>query len=215
MLVVALYALVLVELGLEEGAQGLQLGVLGVARGVGGLGEVALEALDAVLDGRVADLRLRDVLLQLRLRLPAVGAAQRALVQLPDVVDVVGQALDVVAEALHAAQEVLLRQHRGGGRLVAAVGVAVAVVLQLILVGLLLLRLRGVGVLLCRPRPGDGHRVSFPCAKRRDKTEDWRMDDCGVCGLMVCFTSYLGVAGLLRRALVVRIPLVLAVRHCD
>lgn len=39
--------------------------------------------------------------------------AQRALVQLADVVDVVGEALDLIAQGLDSVEEVLLRQARG------------------------------------------------------------------------------------------------------
>lgn len=147
LLVIPLYALVLVELGLEKGLEGLQLCVLGVAGAVCRLGKVALESLDAVLDGRVADLGLGDVLLELVIGL-AVSAAEGALVKLANVVDVVCETLDVIAQGLYTAQEVLLRQ--GGGWLLGgvAVGVAVGIVLHLILLILIILLILGVGVLL-------------------------------------------------------------------
>lgn len=136
-LVIALNALVLVELGLEKGLERLELGLLGGARGVCCLEQVALKALDAVLDGGVADLRLRNVVLQLLVRI-LVSSAERALVQLSNEVNVAGQGLDVVAQALHAAEEVLLRQDRRPGALLLGVAIAggalVVVVLQLIVV---------------------------------------------------------------------------------
>lgn len=63
LLVVSLNALVLVELGLEERLERLQLGGFGVARTVGGARKVALKALDAVLDRSIANLGLSDILL--------------------------------------------------------------------------------------------------------------------------------------------------------
>lgn len=166
--VLALDALVRVELRLEKGAERLQLGLLGLAGGVVGAGEVALEALDAVLDGRVADLGLGDVLLELLVGL-RVGGAERALVQLADGANVVGQAVDVVAQGLDAGEEVLLGEGGSaagggggaaggaGGRLLVLVvrlrggvrlrrGLLVVVVLELIVVVLVVrVGLEGIG----------------------------------------------------------------------
>lgn len=72
--VLALDALVRVELRLEKGAQRLKLGLLGLAGSIGGAGEVALKAFDAVLDRRVADLRLAHILLELAIGLGVSGA---------------------------------------------------------------------------------------------------------------------------------------------
>jgi hypothetical protein len=105
--VVALDALVLVELGLEECLERLELGVLRVAGRVGRLGEVALEALDTIFDGGITDLCLGDVLLELVLG-GAIGAAQGALVELADEIDVGSQGLDVVAQTLDVAEKIVL-----------------------------------------------------------------------------------------------------------
>jgi hypothetical protein len=152
LLVVALDALVLVELRLEKGLERGKLRHLGLAGRVtvGRAGEVALEALDTVLDGRVADLGLGNEALQL-LRGLAVGAAQGALVQLADVVDVIRQATDVVAQALDAAKEVALRQRRGLRRGAVGTGVvaAIVVVLELVLIVCAGVVSLGVWVWLC------------------------------------------------------------------
>lgn len=149
LLVVALDALVLVELRLEKGLERLQLGGLCVAGVVRGAGEVALEALDTVLDGRVADLRLGDVLLQLLVGL-AVGGAERALVKLADGVNVARQAADLVAQVLDAAEELVLRQ---AGRLLLLVALLVALLLVVVVVLHLIIVLR-IGVRLRRGRLG-------------------------------------------------------------
>ncbi len=136
MSVLALDALVRVELRLEKGAEGLQLGLLGLAGGVGGACKVALEALDAVLDGRVADLGLGDIVLELLVGL-GVGGAERALVQLADGLNVTRQARNVVAERLDPGEEVLLRERlgaAGGGSAGVLVGGRLRVFLELIVV---------------------------------------------------------------------------------
>lgn len=144
--VLALDALIRVELRLEKSLKRLQLGLLGLARGVRGTGEVALEALDAVLDAGVADLGLGDVVLELLVGL-GVGGAERALVQLADGLDVAGQAGDVVAQGLDAREEVLLRQRRGviarDGSAGSGVRARLRVVLELIAVLGVRVRLRG------------------------------------------------------------------------
>lgn len=67
-----------------------------------------------------------------------VSSAESALVQLPDVVNLRGQRLDVVAKVSHAAEEVCLRQRLS--RLLLTVSIAslawalVVVVLQLVVV---------------------------------------------------------------------------------
>lgn len=149
LLVILLDALVLVELGFEESLEALQLLLLRVARAVGGARRVALEALDAILDGGVLDLRLGDVALELLGRL-AVCAAERPLVELRDGVDVRREAPYLVAEALHAVEELLLGVRCGCGGLLGAVSVvAVAVILQFILVVALRIGIRlAIGILL-------------------------------------------------------------------
>lgn len=135
LLVVALNALILVELRLEKCLERLQLGLLGGARGICCLEEIALQALDTVLDGGVTDLRLCHIVLKL-LGCVRVSGAESALMELADVVDLRGQRLDVVAKVSHAAEEVCLRQRLS--RLLLTVSIAtlalVVVVLHLVIV---------------------------------------------------------------------------------
>ncbi|KAI6768291.1 hypothetical protein HG530_006300 [Fusarium avenaceum] len=70
---------------------------------------IALDALslDSVLDGGVADLSLGNILLEIMVG-GSIGAAESALVELADVVNIVGQTLDLIAKFLYAVQEFLL-----------------------------------------------------------------------------------------------------------
>lgn len=137
LLVVALNALVLVELRLEKCLERLQLGLLGGARRICCLEEITFQALDAVLDGGVTDLRLCHIVLKLLGGL-GVSSAESALMQLANEVNLRGQRLDVVAKVSHAAEEVCLRQRLS--RLLLTVSIAslslalVVVVLHLVIV---------------------------------------------------------------------------------